>query len=247
MFFLLASLFVINSSAQIDAPGLGISVTLADAEVKDGDVVCSYPDGIKRCDKAYDPAMYGIVVSRPALYVQDTEMKDSHLVVSSGIATVNVTSVAGNIKEGSFVTSSTTAGVLQLADKNGYVLGSALEAYESSDSNSLGKIQVVVAIHPLSGVSTAKSNLIELLRKGTDISLLQPLESLRYLLAVVMVILSFGLGLIYFGRASRAGIEAIGRNPLARKMIQLSVFINIFLTMLIVLVGLGVAYIILIL
>jgi F0F1-type ATP synthase membrane subunit c/vacuolar-type H+-ATPase subunit K len=79
------------------------------------------------------------------------------------------------------------------------------------------------------------------------VPLLEPIESLRYLLAIAMVLIAFTLGMIYFGRSSRAGIEAIGRNPLAKKVIQLTVFMNIILTVVIVLVGLGIAYLILVL
>jgi F0F1-type ATP synthase membrane subunit c/vacuolar-type H+-ATPase subunit K len=53
--------------------------------------------------------------------------------------------------------------------------------------------------------------------------------------------------MIYFGKASRAGIEAVGRNPLAKRVIQLTVVMNIVLTIVIVLVGLAIAYLILIL
>jgi F0F1-type ATP synthase membrane subunit c/vacuolar-type H+-ATPase subunit K len=62
-----------------------------------------------------------------------------------------------------------------------------------------------------------------------------------------MVIISFTLGMIYFGRASRTGIEAVGRNPLAKRVIQLTIFLNIVLTIVIVMVGLAIAYLILIL
>ena len=62
-----------------------------------------------------------------------------------------------------------------------------------------------------------------------------------------MVLIAFTLGMIYFGRSSRAGIEAIGRNPLAKRVIQFTVFMNIVLTIVIVIVGLAIAYLILIL
>jgi F0F1-type ATP synthase membrane subunit c/vacuolar-type H+-ATPase subunit K len=64
---------------------------------------------------------------------------------------------------------------------------------------------------------------------------------------VLIVLLSFVLGLVYFGRASRAGIEAIGRNPLAKRAIQMSIVMYVALSIVIILVGLAIAYLILIL
>ena len=131
----------------------------------------------------------------------------------------------------------------QLASKNGYVLGTALEDF----SEGSGAIQVVVDIHPATGTSkSTSSNLIQFIREGLAVPVFEPLESFRYLLAAIMVIIAFTLGLAYFGRSSRAGIEAIGRNPLARRVIQFTTLLNVLLTIVIVVVGLTVAYFILI-
>jgi F0F1-type ATP synthase membrane subunit c/vacuolar-type H+-ATPase subunit K len=73
------------------------------------------------------------------------------------------------------------------------------------------------------------------------------LASLRYLLAFLIAIIAFVLGFIYFGRVVRVGIEAIGRNPLARRMIQITMLFNILITIVIVLAGLLIAYLILVL
>jgi F0F1-type ATP synthase membrane subunit c/vacuolar-type H+-ATPase subunit K len=61
------------------------------------------------------------------------------------------------------------------------------------------------------------------------------------------MVVAFTLGLVYFGRIARAGVEAMGRNPMAKRMIQLSVLLHVVLTIIIVLTGLGIAYLILIL
>ena len=119
-----------------------------------------------------------------------------------------------------------------------------MDRIESSD---VQRIQVLINIHPATTIAGARGNLIQFIRKGISVPVFQPLESLRYLLAVLIVIISFTMGLIYFGRASRTGIEAIGRNPLAKRVIQLTIMLNIVLTLVIILVGLAIAYMILIL
>jgi hypothetical protein len=73
-----------------------------------------------------------------------------------------------------------------------------------------------------------------------------PLESLRYLLAFIIAIVSFGLGFLYFGRVIKTGVEAIGRNPLASRTIQATIFVNIVITIVIVGTGLALAALILI-
>ena len=54
-------------------------------------------------------------------------------------------------------------------------------------------------------------------------------QVVRYLAAGLVVLLSFTFGFLTFSRSISKGIEAIGRNPLAKSAIQFSIFINIAL------------------
>lgn len=247
IFLFLIGYFSKTSLAQVSSSGIAISSPVSDSNAVDGDIICTYADGNRRCGQEYDPAMYGVISDNPAAAIEDSELADSRLIITSGIATVRVSTINGNISEGDFITSSTVAGVAVKATRNGYVLGVALEGYESSDPQAVGRIQVLVNIHPAAGLAGPSRNLLNFIRQGFAVPLFEPLESLRYLLAVAIVLIAFTLGMIYFGRASKAGIEAIGRNPLAKRVIQLTVFLNISLTIIIILVGLGIAYLILIL
>lgn len=233
--------------AQLTSSGFAVSIPLEDADTTEGDIVCSYDEGFSRCDTEYDSSMYGVITESASVSVEDTELENSRLVLTSGVATVNVTNANGAIEEGNFITSSETPGVGQKATRNGYVLGTAMEDFEPDSPDEVGQIQVTISIHPAAGLTGPGSNLLQFIREGLAVPLFEPLESLRYLLAVLMVLISFTLGMVYFGRSSRAGIEAIGRNPLAKRVIQLTVFLNIVLTIVIVLVGLGIAYLILVL
>lgn len=233
--------------AQITSSGIAVSVPVNDNETKDGDIICTYKEGNQRCKKAYDPSMYGVVSRNPSAAIKDEELKGSELVISSGIARVRVSSVNGNIKEGEFVTSSDIPGVAQLANRNGYVLGTALENFESGNPDDIRAIQVAVNIHPAAGLAGPRTDLLQVIRQGLATPLLEPIDSLRYLLAIIIVLIAFTLGLVYFGRVAKAGVEAVGRNPLAQRMIQFNVILHILLTMVIISVGLGIAYLILIL
>src|SRR3989344_3017634 len=247
IFFFISLNFEAKINAQITSSGIATTAPINDDQAQNGDIICLYSDGVRRCEIFQDPAMYGVISDLPAASLEDKDVKNSRLVITSGIAEVRVFSANGFVKEGNFVTSSETQGVAQLSNRNGYVLGTALENYESTDPNAIGKIQIIVNIHPAIGLTGSRGNLIKFIREGMTVPIFEPLESLRYLLAVLMILLSFSLGMIYFGKSSRTGIEAIGRNPLARRVIQFTVVLNIMLTIVIILVGLGIAYLILIL
>jgi len=234
-------------NAQIDSSGMAVSVTVKE-EVEAGDLLCSYSDGYKKCMGERDSAMMGVVVDKPALAIESEGDSDVALVQSSGNVLVKATAKAGNITEGSLVSSSNTPGVVQLAIDNGYSLGTALNTYEPANADEIGKVLVSLNIHYSTAVSHGEGvNLLEEIRQAFLAPTLAPLASLRYLLAFLIAIISFVLGFVYFGRVVKVSIEAIGRNPLARRMIQVTMLFNILITIAIVIAGLLIAYLILVL
>ncbi len=245
--FLFSFLFIVFASKKISAQEFSSSLAIevpVQGEAISGDILCSAGTLFERCKNEYQTSMYGVVVDKSSLQINDSELENPKLVVTNGIATVRVTNSNGEIKKGSLITSSKTEGLGQLAAKNGYVLGTSLDDL----SGDTGVIQVVVNIHPAAGMGKSTgSNLVQFIREGLTVPVFEPLESFRYLLAGIMVVTAFTLGLLYFGRSSRAGIEAIGRNPLARRVIQFTTVLNVLLTIVIVAAGLIVAYFILIL
>jgi F0F1-type ATP synthase membrane subunit c/vacuolar-type H+-ATPase subunit K len=88
---------------------------------------------------------------------------------------------------------------------------------------------------------------LEAIRSGALSPLLNPIESLRYILAAIVVAASFILGFSTFGRSSRKGIEALGRNPLAQGSIKAAMVFNMLLSFGVMLIGLTLAYLILVL
>jgi len=235
-----------NAYAQVTSSGFAISVPLAEV-AETGDIICSYEEGFAKCNADNETAIYGVVTDNVSVAVEDPELENSVLALTSGIATVKVNSSGGEISEGDYITSSTVSGVGKKAERNGYVLGIAMEGFNADNPEDVGRIQVTINIHPASGLTGSGSNLLRFIREGIAVPLFEPLESLRYLLAILMVLISFTLGMIYFGRSSRTGIEAVGRNPLAKRVIHFTVILNIVLTIVIVLVGLAIAYLILVL
>lgn len=243
--FILLFLSFSSVFSQNTASGFAQTVPLND-DVQNGDIICVYEQGLAKCSQEYDSALFGVYTTNPAVVMEDSEIENGKPVVREGLAQVRVNGQGGAIANGDLITTSLTAGIGMKATSNGYVLGMALDDYNPGSAEDTTTIQVLVNIHPATTISGARGNLIQFIRRGAAVPVFQPLESLRYLLAIIIILISFTLGLIYFGRASRAGIEAIGRNPLAKRVIQLTVFLNIVLTLVIVLVGLAIAYLILV-
>lgn len=231
---------------QVNSSGVAVPVPIGGDNIQDGTIICSSSSGYAPCDKDYDNTVFGVVTDSPSASF-DIQLENSRYVLSSGTIVVRVTGSGGEIKEGDLVTSSDIAGYAKKAQRNGYVLGTALEGFSGQSDSDEGEILISLNIHPTSVFTDEGNNLLETLRQGLTLPFLTPLAALRYLLAAVVVVVAFTLGFISFGRISKTGIEAIGRNPLAAGRIQSTVIFHILLTLGIVGIGLGIAYLILIL
>lgn len=249
LFLALAAILLGTNSAKAQVSSSGVAVTIpVEGEVQSGHIICLDEGRYRSCTLPYDSDMYGVVDDSPSSAFETIqEGEDLRYVMQSGITAVQVTNIAGNIEEGDFVTTSETPGVAEKAVINGYVLGSALSSFSADTPGSTGEILVAINIHPIATLSGTRGDLIQILRDGLSAPLFGPLESLRYILAALVVLIAFGFGFIYFGRVAKAGVEAMGRNPLASRKIQITVAINVVITVAIVLSGLLLAYLILIL
>lgn len=218
-------------------PSFGVADSVAiSGDVKDGAVVCYTGTGNSLCANAYDGGIQGVVTLNPAVSFQPTG-NGVYSLARSGKAYVQL---SGPIKAGDYITSSKTVGVAQKATKNGYILGEALE------DSSGGLIQASIDIRPLVLDKSAAANLFQTIREGTDVLFLTPFAMLRYVVAGIVLIATVIFGLLNFGKVIKGGVEAIGRNPLAKGTIQFNIFMNVLLSIVIIAAGVGVAYLILI-
>lgn len=235
------------ADAQVTSTSISTPVQINEGEVENGSVVCTNTEGFKLCDTIADGSLAGVVSTEPLGSIEITDLENTYPMVTEGIVAVRVSALAGNISAGDLITSSEIPGVAEKAVRNGYVLGTALEDFAPSNPEDQGLILVSLNIHPAIGIAGFRSNLLDALRSGSAASILEPLASLRYILAAAVVVISFVLGFVYFGRVAREGVNALGRNPLASRSIQISIVMNIMLMIVIVLVGLGLGYLILVL
>src|SRR5664279_3179941 len=240
-------LFVVPPvKAQNMSLGTAMSISLADKNSNDGDIIVVTNQGYKRATQAYDPLMFGAVSKNPAIYLEDANLPNATAIVTSGKAYIRVSTISGPIKIGDFITSSTIAGVGQKANENGYVIGASEENYLEKDPKKIGIVLVTLNPHFVQLTNNLTRNVFEGLKLGLSSALLTPLGALRYVVSGLLALLSFYMGFRYFGHNSRAGVEAIGRNPLATKAILFSIVLNVTITVAIMFFGVAIAYLILV-
>lgn len=230
----------------------GIEVTsvyeIADTDAVEGDIVTATEKGLVRANIGFDPKIFGIIQEQPLL-VYRTQVKGKP-VVRSGVAQVNVTTLNGPIKYGDYITSSAVLGKGQKASESGYVLGMALAAFDGTgapqiDSTrgkvSLGQIPVAVRIEYAELTNPRFAGRLfgfigtALLENVSDPK--QIGNVVRFIAAGLIILLSFTFGFLTFSRSIAKSIEALGRNPLAKTTIQLSIIINIVLLVVTAIVG----------
>lgn len=233
--------------AQSGQTGVAIPIIVTGEQPEEGDIICTGRGSYMVCDDTYSTGMFGVVTTFPAAAFQMAPQENQHLVLTHGDADIRVSAQNGDIKKGDLLTSADVRGVAMRASRNGYVLGMALEDYAPEDKNQIGSIAVSVDIHPTTIFIDVRSNLLQALREGLAAPVLTPLAALRYMLAAFVTIASFVLGFVHFGRLAKTGVEAIGRNPLARLQIQSTVTINLILMVIIFGGGLFLSYFILVL
>jgi len=240
--------FSISSKAyaqEQDFTGTAVNLEINDKNVPVGSIISGSENGYIISPSEYDSGIYGVATNTPAITLESVSDDSLTPVVYSGQTRVLVSTKNGEIKKNDLITSSNTPGVGMKATSDGFVLGTALEDFSN---NEIGMILVNVSPHYYDTAESAyeNNNIFYLLKNARESIYLSPLEALRYLIAALIVLLAFIIGFVYFGRVAQKGIEAVGRNPLAGRFIEFSVILNIILTALIIVVGLAIAYLILI-
>lgn len=211
---------------------------IVDTAAVEGDILVTSETGLVRATQGFDNKMFGILVEQPILVLRDINTKGKP-VVRSGVATVNVTTANGPIKYGDYITSSQIPGKGQKAVGSGYVLGTALAAFDPSPgsgqagSGQEGKIPVALRFeYPSLSSQNTVGRLLGILGSSFLENVGDPkklTEVIRYIAAGLVVLLSFTFGFLTFSKSIVKSVEALGRNPLAKTTIQLSILINVVL------------------
>lgn len=230
--------------AALGAAEVTNSFQLADTGAVDGDIVINATDGLRRTDLPADVRIFGVVQKNPIIVIRPVG-GGQEPIVRSGVANVNVISANGVINKGDYITSSEVRGKGQRATKSGYTLGVALAPLTGNE----GQIPVAVKIE-YTEIASARTlaRLFDFIGAAFFKDVREPgkfVEIMRNIIAGLVVIVSFSFAFITFSRSVPKAIEAIGRNPLARRFIYLSMMFNIALIIGTILFGIVAAIVIL--
>lgn len=228
-----------------NSSGIAVSIQILDKDIQGGDIITLTKKGHALSSVPYDPNLFGVVVNDPAIAFESNQ-PNSHPVVSEGKVFMRVSTINGKIKKGDLITSSTIRGVGQRATESGFIIATALEEYSASSSKDIGKILVILSVGHGTVSTDTRGNLLKSFEFVLKAPYMSPMSVLRYVFAAIMVIASFLIAVGYFGRISSLGIEALGRNPLASRMILFSIVLHVILAFTIIAVGIAVAYLTLI-
>lgn len=235
------------AQTQVLSTGVANYVQISDKVVKNGDIVAIGAKEYSLAKTPYDSLIGGVVVLDPAVSIDLTNGERSFPIVTTGKAYVNVTTSNGPIKVGDQITASTTPGIGMKATQPGYVIGNAQENYTQKDTKKIGSILVVLDTHyaypPVPGLGSG-SKILEIFNLTAAASYQQPSLFVKYAISALVVIITFVIGFFSFGRIASNGITALGRNPLAGRMIQIGIILNVMIALAIVFSGLLLSYLI---
>ena len=236
-----------NQAMAQMAKGMSTSILDIVGEAKTGQIVTHESDSYTLANEPFDYDIVGVIVENSSLALVDTANQNAKLVMQKGEAEILASNTLGDIKKGDYITSSNTPGIGQKADKNGFVVGRALEDLTVDPQTNTGTVWSTIEPKYTYINNTMKTNLLDALRSGSLSPLLNPVESLRYILAALIVAATFIIGFSTFGKSSSRTIEALGRNPLAQRSIKTAMIFNMILAFGVMLIGLALAYLILVL
>jgi F0F1-type ATP synthase membrane subunit c/vacuolar-type H+-ATPase subunit K len=230
------------------AATLGIAriVYTQEQDLKDGSVMSSSDHGAILSNIPYDSQVLGVVARDAAIIINNISSTESGIpLVSNGEVYILVTTKEGVIKRGDLLTSSTTPGVAVKANRSGYVLGTAKEDDNNTDTSAIDKIVVDLNLHYFNSKSPFPGSLSDIFKIALLPTKEGPTALFKYIVAAAVVLSSIVLGFMTFGRTAAKGVEALGRNPAASRIIYIGIIFNISVVVLIVLAGLTVAFLIL--
>jgi len=232
-------------SEDIKTYNIAQTLIIDDADAVDGDIMTltDKDETITRSTIAYDERMHGVLVATPVMVYRTS---DAIPVTRSGNVFVNVTTLNGPITPGDYITSSEIAGKgMKATELTGYMVGVALTSFDgtggqnithNSQQISQGRVKVAVGIGPASpAIIRATGGIMGTLRQIItafiyNIRTSKQFERLiRYIIAALVAIATIYINFRSFGRNVTKGIEAIGRNPLAKVPIQSMIVVNVAL------------------
>jgi len=272
--FGIASMFVASmllhapTSAVATYGGGNIQSYASDASLSNGTIVQLAGQDSGRVSIASQDnlgGMFGVTIDRNQLSVRmsNEALQNETYVASSGTYNVLVSTQAGAIATGDYLTLSSIDGVAMKAgteqktvfgraaqpfDGKGVALGSTtLKDSRGNDNKKviLGAVSVTIDIRGNPNERSTKANVPEQLERVGEAIAEKEVSPIRIYLsiAITVICLIAAIAVLYGG--VRSGVISIGRNPMSKKSIFRALFEVILTSLLIVIVGLFAVYLLL--
>lgn len=254
-------LFVLTAaSTMLPALAIGRGYKTDDTGLQVGMVVALTDDKsedskIERATQQNNQRVVGVVTNFDNSFVTVASSETTVLVESEGEVDAFVSDLGGEVSQGSLLVLSPLKGVLMKADSNntapivGIAAANASSATTSSSypvegegskkNTTISKIKV--NLNRQGAASTGSQATSSLAKLGTAIVGREVGETRVIVALIVFVVVLIAEGGILYGAISSA-IIALGRNPLARKVIRQEMIRVIIVALGVLLVGLGAVY-----
>ena len=244
LYVLLFMFYVSSAHAQIGSVGLANYLPINSSKIEDGDIIVATPKGYLLSSVEYDPQTIGVVDLKPAVALKTSSNEKTYPVVASGSVLVKVSKAGGNIKKGDFITTSNIKGAGMKATKSGFVIGQAMENASFGNSK-IVTVTVILNMQTLQSGSAITNAFLDIFHLSKIATYETPSKVVQYVVAAFITIASFACGFLIFAKAVNTGLEALGRNPLAGRMIQISIVFNLILIVVIIVAGVALSYLVL--
>ena len=235
------------------------------SEVSDGALV-SFVEGKSQTVEMTTPAtrgaLLGIAVKPEQALVAITDGANRVQVVTSGVASAQVSTANGAITSGDYLSISPISGVAMKASSAGKVIGIA-QADFSSDPGSgktsvdltdskdqkqtvqVGKIAVKIVVEDWTPNGQPNSPILNNLRTFLGNAVGKPVGNAQALLSIgIIVLATLASGTIMYSAVS-SSIRSIGRNPLSKGIIRRSLFVMLGLSAIVIIGAASAVYLIL--
>lgn len=208
--------------------------------------------------------MFGVVVDQNQLplKVSNHKLQNETFVAVSGTYNVLVSTQAGEITSGDYVTLSAVNGIVMKAGTDeDMVFGRANASFGTKGAtlgtttlkDSAGKtIKVALGIIPVTidikrnpNEKSTKTNVPEFLERAGLAIAEKEVSPIRIYLSVAITIISLIIAIIVLYAGVRSGVISIGRNPMSKKSIFRSLLEIILTSILILVIGLFAVYLLL--
>jgi hypothetical protein len=243
--------FPINSTHAFNSGIAHYQTIEASLPVPDGSIISLQEGKYILSNQAYDQNVYGVVsIDAPIILKSQPEVSaNTYPILSNGETKILVNNTNGVIKKGDLVTTSTIPGVAMKADKDGFIVGQALEDTLESNDNQLILVSLKLSFYEFKSISglvndpnLIKSFFLNMLGALNFSAQKEPNQAFKYIMSSIVLITSLFFGYRHFMRLAHSGIEAIGRNPLAGRMIMIGITLNVVISVVVILSGFLLAY-----